>query len=155
VAAPPRRSFGILLYRRRPSLEVLLAHMGGPFWQRKEIGAWTVPKGEPADGETPVATARREFEEELGLPVPPGELLELGDARQNGGKLVTVWALEGDLDPDGIRPGTFEMQWPPRSGRVQQFPEIDRVAWLTPSEASELIVGGQRPFLARLQDRLS
>ena len=151
MAAPPRRSAGILLYRRRPELQVLLAHMGGPFWQRKDAGAWTVPKGEPVDVEEPIDTARREFEEELGLPVPDGELLELGEARQSGGKVVHVWALEGDLDPDRIRPGAFEMEWPPRSGRLQDFPEIDRVAWLTPDRASELIVGGQRPFLARLQ----
>ncbi len=155
MAAPPRRSAGILLYRRLPTLEVLLAHMGGPFWQRKDAGAWTVPKGEPLDVEEPLETARREFEEELGLPVPDGQLVDLGEARQSSGKVVRVWALEGDLDPDAIRPGTFELEWPPRSGRLEDFPEVDRAAWLSLEEASTLIVAGQRPFLARLEALLA
>jgi predicted NUDIX family NTP pyrophosphohydrolase len=128
--------------------------MGGPFWQRKDEGAWSLPKGEPLDGEDGVTTARREFEEELGLPLPHGPLQELGEIRQSGGKIVHAWALEGDLDPDTIRPGTFELEWPPRSGRTASFPEVDRVAWLAPEEASRLIVAGQRPFLTRLQDAL-
>jgi predicted NUDIX family NTP pyrophosphohydrolase len=154
VAAPPRRSAGILLFRRRPELQVLLAHMGGPFWQRKDAGAWTVPKGEPAGTEEPEETARREFEEELGLPVPSGPLVDLGEIRQSGGKVVRAWALEGDLDPAQVRPGTFELEWPPRSGRMQEFPEIDRAEWMPLDRASELIVRGQRPFLARLQQAL-
>ncbi len=155
MAAPPRRSAGILLYRRRPALEVLLAHMGGPFWQRKDAGAWTVPKGEPVDVEEPLETARREFEEELGLPMPDGALHDLGDIRQSGGKVVRVWALEGDLDPADIRPGTFELEWPPRSGRLQEFPEVDRAAWLPLEDAAALIVTGQRPFLTRLEALLA
>ncbi len=155
MAAPPRRSAGILLYRRRPELQVLLAHMGGPFWQRKEEGAWTVPKGEPVDIEEPRETARREFEEELGIPVPDGPLIDLGEARQSSGKVIRVWALEGELDPEDIRPGTFELEWPPRSGRLQAFPEVDRVAWLPLDEASTLIVAGQRPFLSRLHARVT
>ena len=151
MAAPPRRSAGILLFRRRLELQVLLAHMGGPFWQRKEEGAWTVPKGEPVDVEELLETAQREFAEELGLPAPNGPLHDLGEIRQSGGKVVRVWALEGDLDPADIRPGTFQLEWPPRSGRMQEFPEIDRAAWLTPAQASPLIVAGQRPFLDRLE----
>jgi predicted NUDIX family NTP pyrophosphohydrolase len=154
-AAPIRGSAGILLFRRTDRLQVLLAHMGGPFWQRKDEGAWTLPKGEPVDGEDPVTTARREFEEELGLPVPDGALLELGEIRQSGGKVVRGWAIEGELDPAAIRPGTFDMEWPPRSGRTASFPEIDRVAWLAPDEASRLIVAGQRPFLSRLEAALA
>ncbi len=155
MAAPPRRSAGILLFRRRPELQVLLAHMGGPFFQRKDAGAWTIPKGEPVDVEEPKETARREFEEELGVPVPDGPLIDLGEIRQSGGKVVRVWAVEGDLDPDDIRPGTFELEWPPRSGRLQPFPEVDRAAWLGLEDAAELIVAGQRPFLTRLEAALA
>jgi predicted NUDIX family NTP pyrophosphohydrolase len=149
-----KRSAGILLFRRTRGLpEVLLGHMGGPFWARR-VAAWSVPKGEYEPDETPVAAARREFEEELGLPVPDGPLVELGEVRQSGGKLVTVWALEADLDPDTVVPGTFEMEWPPRSGRWETFPELDRVAWFELPDARERIVGGQQPFLDRLQQLL-
>ncbi|WP_210505354.1 NUDIX domain-containing protein [Naasia sp. SYSU D00057] len=154
MTAPARRSAGILLFRRSPGLEVLLAHMGGPFWQRKDAGAWTIPKGEPLGGEDGLATAEREFAEELGLPVPDGLRIDLGEIRQSGGKLVHAWAVEGDLDPSAVEPGTFELEWPPRSGRTATFPEVDRVAWLAPDRASELILTGQRAFLARLQERL-
>lgn len=150
-----RRSAGILLYRRSPSPEVLLAHMGGPFWQRKDEGSWSLPKGEPEEGETPDQTARREFQEELGLPVPGGALQPLGEARQSGGKVVTAFALEADLDPALVVPGTFELEWPPRSGRRTTFPEVDRVAWLSPAEARRLMVSGQRVFLDRLEELLS
>jgi len=150
-----RRSAGILLYRRAGGgVQVLLGHMGGPFWQRKDAGAWSVPKGEYEPDEAPVAAARREFQEELGLPVPEAELLELGAARQPGGKVVTVWAAEGDLDPRDVVPGTFEMEWPRGSGRMQQFPEIDRVAWLGMDEARDKLVAGQRVFLERLAELL-
>ncbi|WP_307807518.1 NUDIX domain-containing protein [Naasia sp. SYSU D00948] len=155
MAQPPRRSAGILLFRRQPHLEVLLAHMGGPYWQRKDAGAWTLPKGEPDEDEDLLETARREFEEELGLPVPAGPLVDLGEVRQSGGKIVRAWALEGDLDPETLRPGTFELEWPPRSGRRQSFPEVDRAAWLTPDRAVKLIVAGQRPLLDRLQHALT
>ena len=146
-----RHSAGILLFRRRAGgPEVLLGHMGGPFWARKDVGAWSVPKGEYDQGEEPVAAARREFQEELGLPVPAGDLVALGSVTQSGGKVVTVWAVEADLDPDLVVPGTFEMEWPKGSGRVQQFPEIDRAAWFGLEEARERIVAGQRDFLDRL-----
>ena len=128
--------------------------MGGPFWAKKDEAAWSVPKGEygAAAGrasETAEEAARREFTEELGLAVPDGELVPLGDVRQSG-KLVTVFALEGELDPDAVVPGTFELEWPPRSGKTQEFPEIDRVAWFTLDEAAVKLVKGQRAFLARL-----
>jgi predicted NUDIX family NTP pyrophosphohydrolase len=148
------RSAGILLFRRsRGRVEVLLAHMGGPFWQRRDSGAWSVPKGEYTPDEAPAEAARREFEEELGLPVPSADLVELGTVRQAGGKVVTVWAGEGELDPDRIVPGTFELEWPKGSGRIRTFPEIDRVAWFDLEEARDKLVAGQRPFLDRLAER--
>lgn len=147
-------SAGILLYRRTGGvLEVLLGHMGGPFWAKKDAGAWSVPKGEYTEEEEPEAAARREFTEELGLPVPAGELAELGSVRQSGGKRVTVWALEGDLDPGAVVPGTFELEWPPKSGQKREFPELDRVEWFDLAEAREKIVTKQREFLDRLADR--
>jgi predicted NUDIX family NTP pyrophosphohydrolase len=150
-----RRSAGILLFRRGAGgLEVLLGHMGGPFWTRKDAGAWSLPKGEYGDDETPEAAARREFEEELGVAVPAGDLLELGEVRQSGGKRVTAWALEADLDPREVVPGTFELEWPRGSGRTRTFPEVDRVAWFDLDAARERIVTGQRPLLDRLRDRL-
>ena len=148
-----KTSAGLLMYRRRPSgLEVLLIHPGGPFWARKDAGAWSVPKGEHTEDETPEAAARREFEEELGLPVPEGELVPLGEAKGSG-KVITVWALEGDLDPAAVTPGTFEMEWPPKSGKTKAFPEVDRVEWFGVEEASAKIVSAQRPFLERLSSR--
>jgi predicted NUDIX family NTP pyrophosphohydrolase len=153
-----KRSAGILLFRRADGgVEVLLGHMGGPFWQRKDAGAWSVPKGEHGPDEEPIAAARREFQEELGLPVPGGDLavlVELGTARQSGGKEVTIWATEGDLDPAEVVPGTFAMEWPKGSGRIAEFPEIDRVAWLGIDEARDKLVAGQRVFLERLAERL-
>jgi predicted NUDIX family NTP pyrophosphohydrolase len=151
-----KRSAGILLFRTSDSgVEVLLGHMGGPFFARRDAGAWSVPKGEYEPDETPEAAARREFTEELGLPVPAGAWLALGESRQSSGKIVTIWALAGDLDPDQVVPGTFEMEWPRGSGRMQQFPEIDRVAWLDLADsAREKIVTGQRVFLDRLADQL-
>lgn len=128
--------------------------MGGPFWARKDAGAWSVPKGEYEPEEGPEAAARREFTEELGVPVPAGELVDLGAVRQSGGKVVTVWALEGELDPGVVVPGTFELEWPPRSGRIQRFPEVDRVQWFDLERAHEKVVGAQREFLDRLAERL-
>lgn len=130
--------------------EVLLAHMGGPFWARRDAAAWTVPKGEYEPDEPPVAAARREFLEELGLPAPEGVLVALGHVRQSGGKTVTAWAVEGDLDPGLVVPGTFEMEWPRGSGRMREFPEVDRAQWFPLNEAREKIVAGQRVFLDRL-----
>jgi predicted NUDIX family NTP pyrophosphohydrolase len=151
-----KRSAGILLFRRlNGQIEVLLAHMGGPLWQRRDVGAWSIPKGEYPPDETPEAAARREFREELGLPVPDGELIDLGSVQQAGGKLVTAWALEGDLDPGEIVPGKFEMEWPKGSGKIREFPEIDRVAWFALPQARERAVAAQRAFLDRLIELLS
>ncbi|MER6620105.1 MULTISPECIES: NUDIX domain-containing protein [unclassified Streptomyces] len=147
------RSAGLLLFRRTgQGVEVLLGHMGGPFFARRETGAWTVPKGEYDPGEPAWEAARREFREELGLPPPDGEALPLGEVRQSGGKTVTAWAVEADLDPVTVVPGTFEMEWPPRSGRVREFPELDRVAWFPLDRAREVIVGAQTAFLDRLAE---
>jgi predicted NUDIX family NTP pyrophosphohydrolase len=151
-----RQSAGILPYRRADAgLEVLLGHMGGPFWAKRDAGGWTVIKGEYRDDEDPIAAARREFEEELGLPAPVGALTPLGSARQSGGKVVTVFAAESDIDPDNVTPGTFSMEWPRGSGRIQEFPEIDRVAWFGLPTAREKVLKGQRAFLDRLEDALS
>ena len=144
-------SAGLLLYRVRDgALEVLLGHMGGPLWARRDAGAWSIPKGELADGEEALAGARREFAEELGHPAPDGEAVPLGEVRQRGGKRVVAFALEGDFDPAALDPGTFEMEWPPRSGRRQRFPEIDRVAWLGLDDARRLVVPAQAELIDRL-----
>jgi predicted NUDIX family NTP pyrophosphohydrolase len=149
----PRTSAGILLYRLRPGgPEVLLGHMGGPFWARKDDGAWSIPKGEHDAGEDPIAVARREFEEELGSPVPAGRLEPLGAVRVTSAKVLTAWAVEGDLDATATRSNTFELEWPPRSGRLQEFPEIDRAAWFGLPEARTRLLRGQVPFLDRLRD---
>lgn len=153
---PARRSAGLLLFRHRGTgFEVLIGHMGGPFWARRESAAWSVPKGEYAPDEGAETAARREFEEEFGHPVPDGAWLSLGESRQAGGKTVTVWAVEGDLDPAAAVPGTFTMEWPRGSGVQQEFPEIDRFAWCTPETAAERLVKGQRIFVDRLRDLLS
>jgi predicted NUDIX family NTP pyrophosphohydrolase len=150
----PRRSAGILLYRRPPGreLEVLLVHPGGPFWARRDAGAWSIPKGEIDPGEEERACALRELAEETGtaFEADEEELLALGEVRQGSGKLVTAWALAGDLDADAIVSATFEMEWPPRSGRTQTFPEVDRAAWLPLDAAREKLLPAQRPFLERL-----
>jgi predicted NUDIX family NTP pyrophosphohydrolase len=149
----PRTSAGILLYRVRPAgPEVLLGHMGGPFWEKKDDGAWSIPKGEHGPDDDPRTVARREFEEELGSPVPAEELRPLGALRVTSTKVLTVWAAEGDLDAATTRSNTFELEWPPRSGRVQAFPEIDRAAWFGLDEARTKLVKGQVPFLDRLRD---
>ncbi|MFJ3656436.1 NUDIX domain-containing protein [Streptomyces nigra] len=154
--ARERRSAGLLLFRRTDAgPEVLLGHMGGPYFARRDAGAWTVPKGEYAPDEPAWDAARREFQEELGLPPPDGEAVPLGEVRQAGGKTVTVWAVEADLDPAAVVPGTFTMEWPPRSGRTQEFPELDRVAWLPLDRARELIVKAQAAFLDRLAEHSS
>jgi predicted NUDIX family NTP pyrophosphohydrolase len=146
-----KHSAGLLLYRGRgDETEVLLGHMGGPFWAKKDAAAWSLPKGELDPDESPEKAARREFEEELGLPAPDGEYVELGVVKQPGGKVVTAWAVEADLDPAAVVPGTFTMEWPPRSGRRQEFPEVDRVEWFPLAVAREKLVKGQLPFLDRL-----
>jgi len=149
-----RRSAGLLLYRHTDNgLEVLLGHMGGPFFAKRDAGAWGIPKGEyePAE-ETAWDAARREFQEELGLEPPDGEAVPLGEVRQTGGKTVTAWAIEADLDPATIDPGTFRMEWPPRSGQTQEFPELDRVEWFGLDRARDVIVKAQAAFLDRLAE---
>ena len=145
----PSKSAGIIAYRKRRTLEVLLVHPGGPFWRNKDLGAWSIPKGEYADEEAADVAARREFAEELGLELSE-PLTALGQVKQRGGKLVTAFAVELDLDPRSIRSNSFEMEWPPRSGKRQVFPEVDRAEWFTLEEARERINAGQRPLLDRL-----
>ncbi|MEU7023005.1 NUDIX domain-containing protein [Streptomyces sp. NPDC046203] len=149
---PPARSAGLLLFRRTPEgvTEVLIGHMGGPFWSGRSAAAWSIPKGEYGADEPPEAAARREFEEELGLAVPDGAWIALGESRQRSGKTVTVWAVRADLDPARATPGTFTMEWPRGSGVLREFPEIDRFGWFPLAEAEPLLVAGQRVFLERL-----
>jgi predicted NUDIX family NTP pyrophosphohydrolase len=146
-----KRSAGILLYRRAgEGLEVLLVHPGGPFWAKKDLGAWSIPKGEHDEGEDALAAALREFAEETGTALPPGALADLGTVKQRAGKVIQAWAAEGDLDAAAVRSNTFSMEWPPRSGRTQEFPEIDRAAWFGLAEARERINPAQAAFLDRL-----
>ena len=152
MPAPP--SAGIVLYRRRPRLQVLLAHPGGPFWARKDAGAWSVPKGEYPPEEDPLAAARREFAEEVGSAAPPGPVLELGSVVQSRGKRVTAWAIEADLDPATAVSNTIEIEWPPRSGRRLEIPEVDRVAWFDLDQARVRILQAQAPLLDRLEAAL-
>lgn len=146
----PTKSAGIIAYRKRRKVEVLLVHPGGPFWRNKDLGAWSIPKGEYADGEDAEIAARREFAEELGLELSL-PLTALGEVRQRGGKLVTAFAAELDIDVRSIRSNTFEMEWPPRGGKRQAFPEVDRAEWFTLEAAREKINAGQRPLLDRLE----
>lgn len=147
----PKCSAGILLYRfRDKTLQVFLVHPGGPFWAKKDTGAWSIPKGEFTSGEDPLLAAKREFQEETGQE-PKGKLLPLTPIKQRSGKIIQVWSLEGDLDPTTIKSNTFTMEWPPRSGRQQEFPEIDRAAWFTLEQAREKIVPGQVGFLKELE----
>ncbi|MCE6997595.1 NUDIX domain-containing protein [Saccharothrix sp. S26] len=148
-----RRSAGILLHRVVDGeRQVLLGHMGGPFWARKDEGAWSIPKGEPEGDEEPLATAYREFAEELGVPVPEGVPVPLGEVRQSGGKVVAAWAVEADLDPERVVPGTFTLEWPRGSGVVREFPEVDRVAWFPLAQAGVKVVKAQRELLDRLAE---
>ena len=146
------RSAGILMYRgKEHDLQVLLVHPGGPFWRNKDLGAWSIPKGEYQPDEDPEAAARREFTEELGV-APAGELQPLGEIRQSGGKRVTAFAVAGNLDVGAVRSNAFEMEWPPRSGRMEKFPEVDRAAWFALPLAHKKILASQRPLLERLTD---
>jgi predicted NUDIX family NTP pyrophosphohydrolase len=148
-----KRSAGLLLFRHTDEgLQVLLGHMGGPLWAKKDAGAWTVPKGEYDPGEPAWEAARREFREELGLAPPDGEAVPLGEVAQRNGKIVTAWAVEADPDLSGFRPGTFTLEWPPRSSRMREFPELDRVEWLGLEHARELIITAQAAFLDRLAE---
>ena len=145
-----RKSAGLLLFRHSEAgLEVLLVHPGGPLWARKDEGAWSIPKGEMEEGEDPLAAARREFAEETGA-TPEGEFLPLHPVKQAGGKLVYAWAVRSDFDPAGLRCNTFPMEWPPRSGRRQEFPEVDRAQWFPMEEARRKILKGQAPLLDQL-----
>jgi predicted NUDIX family NTP pyrophosphohydrolase len=149
-------SAGLLPYRRRDGhLEVLIAHMGGPFWSRRDEGAWTIVKGELDEAEDALAAARREFEEETGRPAPDGPALELGEVRQSGGKRVRAWAIEADLDPAALRSNTFAVEWPPRSGKTQEFPEVDRFEWCPPPVASRRLVKAQAELIERLTELLA
>jgi predicted NUDIX family NTP pyrophosphohydrolase len=151
-----RRSAGILLYRLAgPEPEVLLVHPGGPFWARKDEGVWSIPKGEYTEDEDPRAAAVREFAEELGSTPPADDaMLELGTITQRSGKVVTAFAVEGDLDPAAITSNTFAMEWPPRSGQTQEFPEVDRAGWFAPAEARQKLVPAQAELVDRLLERL-
>jgi predicted NUDIX family NTP pyrophosphohydrolase len=145
-----KQSAGLLLFRETPDgLEVLLAHPGGPYWAKKDDGAWTIPKGEIDVDEESLAAARREFEEEMGSAVG-GDFLPLEPVRQPGGKLVLAWAVSSDFDPSALRSNTFSMEWPPKSGRQKQFPEVDRAAWFDIACARRKILKGQAPFLDQL-----
>ena len=150
----PKRSAGLLLYRRRDTLEVLLVHPGGPFWAGKDVGAWSIPKGQYDDGEEPLAAARREFTEETGFPAPDSAA-PLGEVKQSGAKVVTVWAAEGDCDPDCLVSNRCEVEWPPSSGRMIDIPEVDRAAWFSLDQARIRILKGQLPFLDRLTRALA
>jgi len=146
----PKRSSGILMYRRpRADIEFLLVHPGGPFWAKKDWGAWSIPKGEYSEGEDPLTVARREFEEETGARAE-GDFLPLGDLVQPGRKIVTAWAVEGDFDPSTLKSNEFELEWPPKSGRRASFPEVDRAAWFSLANARRKILPGQSEFIARL-----
>jgi predicted NUDIX family NTP pyrophosphohydrolase len=152
-----KRSAGLLLYRRAadgtPAL--LIAHMGGPLWSNRDAGAWSIPKGELEEGDDPLAVALREFEEELGSAPPAVDLVELGEVTQAGGKRVVVFAAEADFDVDTVRSNTFVLQWPKGSGRQQEFPEIDRAAWVSPDDARTKLVQGQVEFVDRLLSYLN
>ncbi|MBV9943324.1 MAG: NUDIX domain-containing protein [Solirubrobacterales bacterium] len=153
--SPRRRSAGILLHRGDPGApEVLLVHPGGPAWSGRDLGAWSIPKGEYVDSEDPLAAARREFEEELGTAPPDRAAAELGEIRQKSGKRVRGWALEGDLDVGQIRSNTFAFEWPPRSGKLIEIPEVDRAEWFDLPTAREKINPGQVPLLDRLEQLL-
>jgi predicted NUDIX family NTP pyrophosphohydrolase len=151
----PRTSAGLLLYRRTPrGLEVLLVHPGGPFFARKDLGAWSIPKGEADDGEDLLAVAQRELAEETGF-AATGSVRALGQVRQKGGKTVHAWAALGDADPSALRSNTFEIEWPPRSGRTGTFPEVDRAEWFDLAEARRRINPAQAAFLDALEATLA
>jgi predicted NUDIX family NTP pyrophosphohydrolase len=148
------RSAGLLMFRRRgASAEVLLAHPGGPFWSRRDDAAWTLPKGEIGPDEDPLAAAQREFREETGFAIQP-PFIPLGEHKQKSGKRISAWAFEGDADPRALVSNLFDMEWPPRSGRMQSFPEVDRVAWYSLEAARAKLIAGQVPFLDALQQWL-
>jgi predicted NUDIX family NTP pyrophosphohydrolase len=152
----PKLSAGLLVYRRNDrGLEVLLVHPGGPYWAKKDDGAWSIPKGEYEPDEDPLEVALREFEEEIGKrPPDPAAAVSLGELRQRSGKIVSAWTVEGDVDVSDVQSNTFEMEWPPRSGRTREFPEVDRAAWFGLEEARRKLLPGQLGFIGRLSDLL-
>jgi predicted NUDIX family NTP pyrophosphohydrolase len=147
-----KKSAGLLLYRRSETsgIEVLLVHPGGPFWRNKDDGAWTIPKGEFDDDEDPLIAAKREFEEETGATPPDGEYIGLKPIKQKNGKLVHAWAVPGDFDPASLRSNTFELEWPPKSGRTQRVPEVDRAEWFAPDVAKQRIISAQSALIDEL-----
>jgi predicted NUDIX family NTP pyrophosphohydrolase len=149
----PKRSAGLLLFRRSTPLELFLVHPGGPFWARKDDGAWSLPKGEYSEDEDALLAAKREFQEETGFSVD-GDFLPLGDLRQPGGKLITAWALEKDVDPTHANSNLFSIEWPPKSGKKREFPEVDRAAWFPVTQARTKLLKGQVPFINRLVKKL-
>ena len=149
-----KKSAGLLVYRQgAEQLEVFLVHPGGPFWTKKDEGSWSIPKGEFSEGENPLEAARREFEEETGVAMT-GDYEPLDPVKQPGGKIVYIWLVRGDLDPASIKSGLFSVEWPPRSGVTQQFPEVDRAAWFATDAARRKILKGQVPFIDQLERRL-
>jgi predicted NUDIX family NTP pyrophosphohydrolase len=140
------------MYRRKKELELFLVHPGGPFWMKKDLGVWSIPKGEYSGDEEPLAAARREFEEETGFPAS-GDFIELGELKQPRGKIVSAWAFEGDCDANNLRSNTFTMEWPPRSGQKMEFPEVDRGSWYSMEEARKYLTPGQIGFLDRLLEK--
>lgn len=149
----PKKSAGVLMFRRRDcGVQVFLVHPGGPFWKKKDEGAWSIPKGEYQEDEDPLDAAKREFEEETGIKAQ-GEFIELGQIKQPSGKIITAWAFEGDCSPNEIRSNSFSMEWPPKSGRKQEFPEVDRADWFALQEARKRMLKGQIGFLDRLMAR--
>ena len=150
----PRKSAGILLYRfQKDGVEVFLVHPGGPFWVNKDNGSWSIPKGEYNDDEDALKAAQREFQEETGLSIQ-GNFIELGEVRQPSGKRVMVWALENDQEVEDIRSNTFQLEWPPKSGKMQEFPEVDRGGWFSIPEARQKILKGQISFLDKLKEKI-
>lgn len=147
------KSAGLLLYRKAEdgsAVEVLLVHPGGPFWRNKDDGAWSIPKGEFDDDEDPLKAAQREFEEELGVASPRGKYIQLKPIKQKAGKMVHAWAVEGDFDPERLKSNTFPQEWPPKSGKIQQFPEVDSAAWFITEVARRKILAGQLPLIDQL-----
>ena len=152
----PKKSAGLLVYRQAAGdIEVLLVHPGGPFWRNKDQGAWTIPKGEFDETEDPLAAAKREFKEETGSTSPNGPYISLKAIKQKNGKIVHAWAVEGDFDPGELNSNTFLCEWPPKSGRMQEFPEVDRAGWFAPDVAKEKMLSGQPALIDELNDWLA